>query len=611
MILLIALAALILAVPLWGGRLSALGELRLRATGWLVLALLIQILVISVIPDRFTHLHIPLHLLSYLLAAAFFVANRRVPGLCVMGIGYALNFAAITANGGVMPATQRALEIAGRSQETGQFANSTVIEGARLQLLGDVFAMPASWPLANVFSIGDVLLVLGAGVALWGICGAALLPPVVQDFLRLREHRGFGRMWAAQATSMTGDWMYNLAIVLVAASGPRPARALAILLGVQVAGAALGSLPASLLVDRVPRRVLMIGADAGRCAAVASLLLAGTPTLGHLCAVAVVIGMGGALHQPAFYATLPRLIPEDRLVVANALMSATYHGCITVGALLAGVILEGTATVVVFGANAATFAISACLLATVRIDTAAVREKPGGHAPLRELQDGIRFTAHSPLARGIVLVTGAVVLAGAIKMPIEPVFVLDTLGGTPLQLGLVAAAGGAGMLLGSLLVPMLARRWNRERLFFVGIVLCGLPILLAARAGAVTPVLLLWVCCGGGNAIGSVASESLIQERVPDAYRGRVLSTLEATINLSVLLGASVAAWWAGHVGIRSAYATSGALLLLAALACLRLVRPEPDSSEGAGTVPGSASAQPSDPGPDLADAPVGGRTIA
>jgi hypothetical protein len=107
-----------------------------------------------------------LHLVSYALAVAFLFVNRRITGLWVVALGGGLNLLAIAANHGVMPATTAALRRAGREVVTVGFSNSNAVAHARLSFLGDVFAVPKVFPLANVFSVGDVLLVVGIGVIL-------------------------------------------------------------------------------------------------------------------------------------------------------------------------------------------------------------------------------------------------------------------------------------------------------------------------------------------------------------------------------------------------------------------------------------------------------------
>jgi Family of unknown function (DUF5317) len=162
-----------LAVPLLGGRLGALAEVRLRLPWALPAALALQVVALD-LPGVPGWLRPPLHVGSYLVAGAFLVANRRLPGMPLVGIGAAANLLAIAANGGVMPASPSALAAAGLPPDPPGFANSAVLADPRLAFLGDVLAIPAGWPLANVFSVGDVLIAAGAAFAFHCLCGSRL-----------------------------------------------------------------------------------------------------------------------------------------------------------------------------------------------------------------------------------------------------------------------------------------------------------------------------------------------------------------------------------------------------------------------------------------------------
>ncbi len=181
MILLVSILVVVATVPLTGGRLAALSGLGVRAPALVFGALAAQILVVNVLPDAApAPVLAAAHLGTYAPAVAFLWVNRRVPGLWLLGAGGLSNLAAISANGGVMPASPAALAAAGMSSQGGQFVNSGAVEGARLAWLGDVFAVPAGWPLANVFSVGDVVLVVGLAVLLHHRChGAADQPAAV------------------------------------------------------------------------------------------------------------------------------------------------------------------------------------------------------------------------------------------------------------------------------------------------------------------------------------------------------------------------------------------------------------------------------------------------
>jgi hypothetical protein len=173
----VVLLLCLVTVPLAGGRVGALADVRFRAS-WLALAAIaVQIFVISVVPSGAEWAHHVAHLASYGLIAAFLWANRRLPFLWLAAIGGGLNLVAIIANGGVMPADADALATAGVQQKAGEFANSTAVAHPHLSFLGDVFAVPSSWPVSNVFSVGDVVLVIAALLALHSVCGSRLALP--------------------------------------------------------------------------------------------------------------------------------------------------------------------------------------------------------------------------------------------------------------------------------------------------------------------------------------------------------------------------------------------------------------------------------------------------
>lgn len=172
-------------LPLWGivlglavgflrrGRLAGLAELPLKGVGLVFAGLVVQLLIFPT-PWWSTP---PLqagkaiwHVLSYGLIGAFFLWNWRVSALWLLALGMVLNLVVIAANGGYMPASLDALRAAGRHETAAAllasadhtYANVVLMsEGTRLNALGDWLFLPAWLPLANAFSPGDALLMLG------------------------------------------------------------------------------------------------------------------------------------------------------------------------------------------------------------------------------------------------------------------------------------------------------------------------------------------------------------------------------------------------------------------------------------------------------------------
>lgn len=176
MIIGLAYLLVLASVPLFRGRLTALADLPLRKPAFALAAIAIQILVISVLPTGDHTFHTTAHMASYVLLGAFAWVNRGIFGVPIIALGGLLNFIAIASNGGVMPTDPDAMASLARALPEGEFANSQVIENARFAFLGDVFATPASWPLHNVFSIGDGILLAGVFVLVHVACGSRLVP---------------------------------------------------------------------------------------------------------------------------------------------------------------------------------------------------------------------------------------------------------------------------------------------------------------------------------------------------------------------------------------------------------------------------------------------------
>ena len=146
------------------GRASGLAALDLRWSALVFLGLLVQIVLFSgPVTERVGELGPAIYVLSTAMVLAAVVRNWRIPGMPVVILGALCNFAAITANGGYMPAGADAVTALGRSAPT-VYSNSAWTPDPALWPLTDIFALPSWLPWSNIFSVGDVLI--GGGVAL-------------------------------------------------------------------------------------------------------------------------------------------------------------------------------------------------------------------------------------------------------------------------------------------------------------------------------------------------------------------------------------------------------------------------------------------------------------
>lgn len=176
MILLALVAIGFVASLLMGGRVERLAAVRFRHSYLILAALLVQVLIFgrwwqaNVEPPMLSS---AFYITSMLLLSIACWVNRHVPGILLLGLGLLLNATVILANGGHMPTSLEAMRAAGVIASDATFDsiranNSSLIgENTPLWFLGDIMAVPARVPLANVFSIGDVIIGLGALAFLW------------------------------------------------------------------------------------------------------------------------------------------------------------------------------------------------------------------------------------------------------------------------------------------------------------------------------------------------------------------------------------------------------------------------------------------------------------
>jgi hypothetical protein len=171
--ILYAIPAGILAGLLLRGRLDGLLELKFRWAWLAVAGLLVQVVLFTELGDRLAGDAAPtVYVASTLAVLVALLRNIRLAGLPIAAIGSFLNLAAILANGGAMPADPGALRLAG-FEGPGDHTNSVVLAEPALRPLTDIFAVPAGIPLANVFSVGDVLIAVGVA---WAIAAAMRRP---------------------------------------------------------------------------------------------------------------------------------------------------------------------------------------------------------------------------------------------------------------------------------------------------------------------------------------------------------------------------------------------------------------------------------------------------
>lgn len=386
----------------------------------------------------------------------------------------------------------------------------------------------------------------------------------------------FRLLTAGQFTSTIGDYCYAVALPWLILSNHGGADQLGAVLACYGIPRAALTVPGGSLADRFGPRRVMLGSDAARCALTAVFAVFAARHVSSLAAVAPVAAAGGgcsAVFLPASYAIMPSLLPAERLPGANAV----YAGVLQVGSLL-GPVIGGVAVVAsgpaaAFGADAASYAVSAVSLAL--IGTTASRHVP--EEPAASMASPEPATA-SASVWGLLL--RARILQIILVVSVTANFALT--GSTEVALPALAharfGAGGYGALLtcvavGSLTGTLIvAKAGGRVRpamslgaVFLVAAAAIGLTPFLGGLPGAAGAMLVFGIALG----FDSVLSVTLLQQWAPPGMVGRVMGLVMLASVGSFPLSAAIAGVLTRHLGPSPVFPIAGALLAAAVLAAL------------------------------------------
>ncbi|MGH3862686.1 MFS transporter [Actinokineospora sp.] len=390
---------------------------------------------------------------------------------------------------------------------------------------------------------------------------------------------GFVRLWAAQTLSRWGDVFAMVALPLLVLRLTGSGLGVSLAVVAEIVPVLLLAPLAGIVVDRLGPLPVMISADLFR-AALAGLLPALSGQVGTVYVIAFALAAGGVFFNPAAAVLVPRLVPGERLVAANsALWSAAVLSQVVL-APLAGVLVALTGFAAAFWINAASFLVSAALLARLRAAPDTTEPQlPAPGSRWREAAAGVRTVAGDRLLRMLAAGQALAALSAGATSALLVVLVGEHLHGGPQGFGVLLAAIGVGAATGPLLLAAASRRIDTRRPVFVfgPFALRGVVDLVLAAVGNLAMAATALAAYGVGTSTGAVTFTSLLQTVVPEPVRGRVFAVYDmlwqAGRLTSLLLGGLVA----DLAGVRVVYLAGGVLLVAAALLGLRarpLTRP-------------------------------------
>ncbi|HCG01209.1 MAG TPA: hypothetical protein DEV93_11770 [Chloroflexi bacterium] len=396
--------------------------------------------------------------------------------------------------------------------------------------------------------------------------------------VRLPVGKDYGpdfRFYAAgQAVSLIGDRVALIALVfLVIHLSNAYAPALALFYVARVLPTLAGGLFAGYIADAMDRRQLLIACDLIR-----ALLMAAVPALtaiNLLSVYPIVVILYGltVLFNTTARAMLPDIVPEDRILGANAIMTRIETladlAYAAGGALIAAVKLS-----IPFYVDAATFAVSASAIAAIYIPS----PRRAVAATLREVADrireGIQFLMSQPFLKWSTISSLVAPLAIGGVFVVSPLFASQSLAHSsgligPLHSGafrfsVLEVSIGLGGVVGSIVAPQLARPLPRGQVFAIGMTGFGLVVAVLSVVTNIYAALVVMALSGMCNSLFAIAGSTLVQTLTPSEMRGRVMAARITVIQGGLALGSALGGYLLVVMPVSRVWLVLAGLMLLA-----------------------------------------------
>ena len=325
--------------------------------------------------------------------------------------------------------------------------------------------------------------------------------------LRALNHRDFRLFWTGQSVSSVGSWMQSVGLSWLVLELTNSPFRLGLVSALQFGPVLLFSAVAGVVVDRTPKRRLILSTQIALmlpALALAVLAWTGWVRYWHVATLAGLIGVVNALDMPSRQSFLVEMVGREDLLNAIALNSATFNAARVIGPALGGLIIARYGTAIAFLLNALSFG---AVVATLTLVRSGGEARPRRGTTIREeLLDGVRYATRTPL---VALILGLVFAVSTFAMNhgvLVPLFAREVLHEGVHEFGLLMASLGAGAVTGAVALAVLA--YGRPTL--AAVVIPGLGVAVGILGLGVRTALRP----GGGRALRCGGHADRLPERL-------------------------------------------------------------------------------------------------
>jgi MFS family permease len=392
----------------------------------------------------------------------------------------------------------------------------------------------------------------------------AICSPIVRNPFGspLWRNAAFLRVWSAATISIFGSLITRIALplaaILVLGSG---AFEVAILRSLELGATLLVGLVAGAWVDRLRRRPVLIWADLGRAALLASIPIAfmlDVLTFWQLLAVSGLASILTTFFDSADNAYLPTIVGREHLVDANAALAASGSASEFMAFGISGFLVQLLSAPIAIAVDGLSFIGSALLLGSIRHREEPPPAKADREPVLDEIREGLRLVIHDPVLRAFA---GAQMALGALWGIFGAtwfLFVLEELRLGPAVLGVVAGVGGFSSFIGAIVATRATRRWGIGPVAIVAMLLAavGNAFIPLAPAGlpliAIGCLVMQQLVADSAVTVYDISETTVRQTLVRDRALGRVSSTFHVAAGLAQLAATIGAGVLAEVIGLRA-----------------------------------------------------------
>jgi len=375
----------------------------------------------------------------------------------------------------------------------------------------------------------------------------------------------FRRLWQAMAFGSLGDWLGLLATTALAQqlSGGNYATANFAIAGVFIArllpAVFLGPL-AGVIADRLDRRLLMVVADVIRFALYISI-----PIVNNyfwLYTATILVECVSLFWSPAKDASVPNLVPKEKLESANQVSLFAAYGTAPIAAVLFAILallssaiasafpsFKGTSIDIALYINALSFAFSAWTIFNLReIPKRKHSGKQADSSVGKSLIEGYKVVSSSKIIRGLIVgMIGAFIAAGAV-IGLARTFVGD-LGGGDAGYGVLFGSVFTGLAIGIAFGPKIFAQFSRRRLFGASLTVAGSFLVLLAAIPNFTLAVFIVIILGAFSGICWVTGFTMLGLEVHDDVRGRTFAFMQSIIRVTLVAVLAISPIIAAYIG--------------------------------------------------------------